>query len=113
MGHEVRVGDQHLRRVLVTLEDDDRLARLDKQRFILFQVLERFEDGVECLPRARGFPASAIDDEVFRFLGHVRVEIVLDHAIGGFAEPVLAGELCPPRRTDGSRSRHATVSLLA
>ena len=35
--HEVRVGDQHARRVGVGAEDADRLARLDEQRLVVLQ----------------------------------------------------------------------------
>jgi hypothetical protein len=95
----------------VTLENNHRLTGLHKQRFILFQILERLEDRVEGLPGARGFPTPAIDDELFWFLGNFRVEIVLDHAIGGFTEPVLAGETSSPRGANGSGSSHDAVSL--
>ena len=40
-GDEVRVRDQHARRVRVRLEHADRFARLDQQRFIRFQFLQR------------------------------------------------------------------------
>ena len=36
--HEVRVGDQHARRVGVRAEHADRLARLDQQRFVVAQA---------------------------------------------------------------------------
>ncbi|MBV6467860.1 MAG: hypothetical protein PGMFKBFP_03233 [Anaerolineales bacterium] len=106
MRDEVRVGDQHFRRVAVTLEHDDGFARLHEQRFVRFEILERFEDRVERLPIARGLSAPAVDDEVLRAFRHLGVKVVLDHAICGFGEPVLAGEVSPARRADGARSRH-------
>src|SRR4029079_7524078 len=40
--------------------------------------------------------------------GHLRVEVVLQHAIGRFLQPALAVERGPPRRAHGSR-RHLGV----
>ena len=42
--HEVRVGDQHARRVGMRLEHADRLARLDQQRLVVVQLAQRGED---------------------------------------------------------------------
>ena len=52
------------------------------------------EDGVEALPVAGRLAAPAVDDQVLRVAGHLRVEVVLQHAVGGFDEPVLAGQGC-------------------
>src|SRR6185503_10962556 len=90
----------------VTLEYHHRFARLHKKRFILFKILEGLKDRVERFPIARGFSSPAIDDKIIRFLCHFRVKIILDHAIGGFAEPVLTGEINAPGGADSSRSRH-------
>ena len=75
-------------------------------------VAERLEDRVERFPIARGFSAPAIDDKIIRLFRDLRVEIILDHAIRGFAEPVLAGEISSARRADSSGSRHDIVSLV-
>jgi hypothetical protein len=37
----------------------------------------------------------------------------LDHAVGGFAEPILAGEINAPRGANNSGSRHDAVSLFS
>ena len=58
------------------------------------------------LPVPRRLPAPAVDDEILRLLGHFRVEVVLDHAVGGFAEPGFAGKLCTARRADSAWSGH-------
>src|SRR5215207_676611 len=112
MRHQVRIGDQYLRRIPVTLEDDHGFSRLHKKRFILLQVFERFKNGVERFPGTGGFSTPTVDNEVFRLLGYFGVEVVLDHAIGSFAKPVLAGKLCSSWGTDGPGSRHDAVSLL-
>ena len=90
--HQVRVGEQHARRVRVRLEHADRLARLDQQRLVVVQLLQRREDLVEAGPVARRAADAAVDHQVLRVLGHFGVEVVLQHAVGGFGEPALAGE---------------------
>ena len=54
VGHEQAVGDEHARRHLVRAEHADRLAALHEQRLVVLEPAQRRDDGVECLPRARG-----------------------------------------------------------
>ena len=98
--HEVRVGDEHARRVGVRLEHADRLARLDQQRLVVLQLAQRREDRVEALPVAGGAADAAVDDELLRVLGDLRIEIVLDHAQRGFGEPALRRARGAARRAD-------------
>ncbi len=42
--HQVRVGDQHARRVGVGAEDADRLARLHQQRLVVLKLAQALED---------------------------------------------------------------------
>ena len=60
--HEVRVGDQHPRRLVVRAEDADRLAALHQQRLVVFQpsAVSRRCDGSR--PVAGGLAGAAIDD---------------------------------------------------
>jgi len=51
---------------------------------------------VEILPGAGGFAGSAVDDEVRGVSGHLGIEVVHEHAKGGFLEPALAGNLHSP-----------------
>ena len=102
MGDDVAVGDQHAWRVLVGAEDGDGLAALHQQRFVGFQVFEGAQDGVETLPIARRLAAAAVDDQVVGVEGHLRVQVVLEHAIGGLDQPVFAGQLRATRRADGA-----------
>ena len=102
VGHDVAVGDQHARRVLVGAEDGDRLAALHQQRLVGFQVFEGAQDGVEALPVAGRLAAAAVDDQVVGVEGHLRVQVVLQHAVGGLDQPVLAGQLRAARRADGA-----------
>uniref|UniRef100_A0A0N4ZGP7 LigA n=1 Tax=Parastrongyloides trichosuri TaxID=131310 RepID=A0A0N4ZGP7_PARTI len=78
--HQVGVGDQHARRVDMGAEHADRLARLDHQRLVGFQFLELVDDGVERLPVAGRLADAAIDHQLMRALGDIRVQIVHQHA---------------------------------
>ena len=104
---EVGVGDQHPRRPLVGAEDADRLARLDEQRLVVRERAQRAHDRVERLPRARRAAGAAVDDEVLRALGDVRVEVVHEHAQRGLLRPAGAGQLRAARRAYLARGRHA------
>ncbi|EJL76703.1 hypothetical protein PMI12_02167 [Variovorax sp. CF313] len=98
--HEVRVGQQHARCVLVRLEHADRLARLDEQRLVVVQLFQRREDLVVAGPVARGAADAAVHHQVLRALGDLGVEVVLQHAERGFGEPALAVELGAARGAD-------------
>ena len=98
--HEIRVGDQHPRRVGMGAEDADRLARLDEQRLVRLEPAKRRDDAVEGLPVARGAPDAAIDDELARPLGDVGIEIVHQHAQRRLGEPALRAELGSARGAD-------------
>ena len=100
VGNEVGVGDQHARRILVGAEDADRLARLDEQRLVLVQRLQRRDDAVEILPGARRPADAAIDHQLVRVLGHIRVEVVHQHAQRRFGHPALGVEFCAARGAD-------------
>ena len=77
--HQVGIGDQHARCIAVRAKHTDRLAGLNEQGFVVFQSLERLRDVVEAFPVARRFADAAVDDEVFRTLRHLRIEIVHEH----------------------------------
>ncbi len=91
--HEVGVGDEDTRHVRRGAEHADRLAGLDEQGLVVLEALELGDDGVERLPAAGGAPGSAVHDEVVGVLRHLGVEVVHEHAQGGFLLPALAGEL--------------------
>ena len=87
MRHEVGIGDQHARRILMRAENADRLAGLDEQRLVLPERAQRRDDLVEGFPIARRAADAAIDDEFLRPLGDARIEIVHQHAQRRFGEP--------------------------
>ena len=91
--HHVRVGDQDARRVLVGAEHRHRLARLHHEGFVGFQVPQGVQNGFEGLPVPGGLAPSAIYDEILRIEGDLGVQVVLDHPVGRFDEPVSAMQL--------------------
>ena len=95
--HQVRIGDEHARRVGVRLEYRHGLARLHQQRLVVAQALQRREDRVEAFPVARRLADAAIHHELRGVLGDLGVEVVLDHAERRFREPAPAGEGAAPR----------------
>ena len=55
--HQVGIGDQHARRLVVRAKHAHRLARLDQQRLVVFEPAQRRDDRVIALPVARGLAA--------------------------------------------------------
>jgi hypothetical protein len=84
------VAQEHAGGVLVRGEHPHRLAGLHQQGLVGLQVLQGAQDGVEALPVAGRLARSAVDDEVVGVAGHVGIEVVLQHTVRRFDEPVLA-----------------------
>ena len=80
LGDEVGVGDQHARRVRVGLEHRHRLAGLHEQRLVVPEPGELAPDRLQAGAVARRLADPAVDDEVLRALGDVRVQVVVEHA---------------------------------
>jgi len=81
-------------------KDRDRFARLHDERLVVVEVSQRVDDGVERRPAARGATRAAIDNQIVRPLGDLRVEIVHQHPECGLLRPSLAGERGPTRGTN-------------
>ena len=92
--HEVGVGDQHARGILVGAEDADGLAGLHQQRLVLFQRAQACDDPVIGFPVARRTADAAIDDELLGAFGDAGIEVVHQHPERRFGEPALGGESC-------------------
>ena len=75
------------------------------------KIAQLAHDDVERLPRTGGLARAAVDDEVVGPLGHIGVQVVHQHAQGGFLEPAPAGQLCPARGADDAS--HALLSCAA
>ena len=74
------------------LEYTHRLARLHQQGLIILEFLKGADDGVITLPIARRFPGAAVNHKFIRSLCHFFIEVVHQHAHGGFLLPTLAGK---------------------
>ena len=98
VANQVGVADEHARRIVVRTKNRDRLARLHQQRLVVLEQAKGVHDGVVALPVASGAAGSAIHDEVLGTLGDFLVEVVHQHAHGGFLRPSFAGELIAARR---------------
>lgn len=98
--HDIAVGQQHTWGVGVRADDADRLARLDEQRFVGRQLLQRGDDGVEGRPVAGGLAAAAVDHEIGGTLGDLGVEVVHQHPHGGLGGPGTASALIAARGAD-------------
>src|SRR5262249_50806917 len=92
---------QHPRRPLVRLQHAHRLARLDQQRLVVGQRLQRPHDRVVRRPVARRLARAAVDHELLGVLGNLGVEVVLQHPQRGFLRPIPAGQLSTARRANG------------
>jgi hypothetical protein len=97
----VRVGDQNAGRLLVRSEHAHGLPALNEQRLVVLQSPQRPDDRLVALPVSRRLSGAAVDDELVRILGDVRVQVVHQHPEGGFLVPALAADLgsggCPDR----------------
>ena len=100
--HEVRVGDEHARRIGMRAEHADRLARLDQQRLVFAEPAQRGDDRVEAFPVARGAPDAAVDDELGRIFRDLGIEVVHQHSQRRFGQPRLRRERGAPRCPDGA-----------
>ncbi len=98
--HEVRVRDQHARRVRVGAEHAHRLARLDQQRLVRLQRLQCGDDAVEVVPGARRPADAAVDHQLVRVLCHVGMQVVHQHPHRRLGQPALGGDLGAGRGVD-------------
>ena len=90
--HQVRVGDEDPRRLVVGAKDADRLAALHQQGLVVAEPAQGLDDLLEAGPVACRLAAAAVDDQVLGALGHRRIEVVLQHPEGGLLVPAAAGD---------------------
>src|SRR6185437_16431053 len=81
--------------ILVRAEHADGLARLDEQRLVFLEPLQRLDDLVVTLPIARGAADPAVDDQALRVLGDLVVEVVHQHPDRRLGGPALCLDLAP------------------
>ena len=101
--HKVRVRQQHARRIGMGFEHTRRFARLHQQRFILIQIFQRRQNRVIARPIARRTTDAAVHHQMLRILRDFGVQIILNHAVRRFGQPVFTIELCAARGADHAR----------
>ena len=102
---QVGVGDEHARRLSWVWKTPTGLPDCTSRVSSSPRRLSVAHDGVEGLPVARRLAGAAVDDEVVGALGDLGVEVVHEHAQGGFLLPALAADLRAPRGAHETRSR--------
>ncbi len=100
MADEIGIADKHARRVFVSAKNRHGFARLHQQGLVVLERTQRVDDGVIALPIAGGAAGASVDDEVLRPLGDIFIEVVHQHAHGGFLSPAFTGELVAARSFD-------------
>ena len=111
MPDQIRVRNQHARRVSVSLEHAHRLPRLHQQRLIVLKILQRADDSVVAIPVASRLTRAAIDNQILRPLGNFLVEIVHQHAQGGFLLPTFAGDRVAARGANAGVRRGRSFDI--
>src|SRR5947209_6430609 len=92
MTYEVGIAQQNSGCVLMSSKNANGFAGLHQQSFIICEGSQGLDDGVEAIPISRRAPGPAVNDQVFRLLGYVRIQIVQEHSKGGFLLPAPAGD---------------------
>ena len=92
MRHQVGVGDQHTRRVLVGAEHANGLAGLHQQRFVVLEFASAFRRSCQSTPSCAPLADTAVDNQVLRPLRHLRVEVVHQHAQRRLGQPAFGAQ---------------------
>ncbi len=88
--YQMRIRNKDTRRLFMGTEHADWLSGLDNQRLVILQALQRGDDTMIGLPISCGLSPTSVHDQLFRMLGNRRVQIVHQHAHGGFLMPAFA-----------------------
>src|SRR5437867_12874750 len=92
------------------MKDTDRLSRLDEQRLVIFEILQRAHDRVECFPASRCSAGTAVNDQLPWILCNVFVEVVHQHPHCGFLMPAFTGNDAASRCANWCVFRHISYS---
>src|SRR5699024_2587288 len=91
--HQVRVGNEHTRGFFMRLEHAHGLDALYQHGLIIFQAFERRHNLMVAFPVTRSLPAAAIDDQLIRLFGYLRIQIIHQHTQSRFLMPALTLQL--------------------
>jgi predicted GNAT family acetyltransferase len=98
----------------VSAKDPYRLTGLDQESLVVLESLQCGDDRVKGLEVTRSFASSAIDDQVFRVLGDIWIEVVEEAAEDSLLEPTLCIQLCAVWCVEGEcEVKHWPESLSA
>src|SRR5207244_2678431 len=75
----------------------DGLAALDEERLVVAKLDQRRDDRAERFGVARSLPGAAVDDELLRALGNLRIEVVEQHSERRLGRPGARSQLGPAR----------------
>src|SRR5437588_6455284 len=106
LADKICVRDEDAWCFIVCPEFAHRFARLDEQRLVILELAQRANNRVERLPTSGSAARSAVDDQLFRILSDIRIEIVHQHPHCGFLVPSFAGALATARRMHDSFPAH-------
>ena len=109
---QVGVGDKHPRGPLVGAEHADRAARLNQQGLVVVQPATWPRWHRSWASRGRPCRRPAVDDQFVGMLGHLRVEIVVEHSPGRFLGPRPAVQIRSGGRLESPGSGGGHVALL-
>lgn len=98
--HQVGVGNQHAGRIFMGFEYADRFAGLHQQRFVVFEIRQRLNNGVIARPVARGAAYAAVDHQLVGIFRYLRIKVVHQHAQRCFGEPAFCSERGAARGAD-------------
>src|ERR1700683_1802922 len=104
MANQVRIRNEHARRMIVRLEHADGLARLHQQSLVVLKLLQSRNDRMVSLPTPCCTPGSAVHNKILRTLSHVLVKVIHEHAHSGFLLPAFASNGVAARRANRSVS---------
>ena len=91
----------------MSAEFSNRFTRLHQQCLVVSQLAQGVHDRVEGFPTSGRPPGTTVDDKPIGRFRNFRVEIVHEHAHGGFLMPALATALHASRRADDSLPAHS------
>ncbi len=98
VAHQIRIAQQHPRRIFMRPENPHPLSRLHQQRLVRLQRVQRPHNRMKTFPIPRRLARSAVHHQIFRLLRHFGIEVVQQHPQRRLLLPSFAGNLRPPRR---------------
>jgi hypothetical protein len=51
---------------------------LDEKRFVISEIAQRTDNGVERFPASRRAPGAAVNNQLVRVLGNIRIELFIN-----------------------------------